>query len=363
MKTAIFLGAGASRAEGVPTQDELFSSYFDTVLNGKDNIQSDNEMKEILIDFFHKTFNIDINSSNYKYVNYPAFEEVLGILDLAEMKRDMFYGLKNYNNFSQGLKDLVADYNKNKIIQLYLILLITRVLNNSIPRTKGLHKKLIRKILDYNLSYRAAFITTNYDTIIDNAILSEMPNSTPNYGIDFTNYDLKNGWPKPDEDSIELYKMHGSLNWLHCPNCNNIALTKREKEYIHLITDFSKALCPICNSVMFPIIVPPTYFKDLSSIFISTVWNKVENLLRDVSHIIFCGYSFCDADIHVKYLVKRLQIYRNYKLRITVFNNYEGKSKQSLLKEENRYKRFLGSEVDFTSFTFDDFVDRIENYL
>lgn len=363
MKTAIFLGAGASRAEGVPTQDELFSSYFSTVFERKNNLDSDADMMKLLLDFFSKTFNINITTENYNKIKYPTFEEVLGILELADNRKDVFYGLRSYNSPSANVVDIVINHSKNKIVHLYLILLITRVLNQKIPCSKGLHKKLLKSLLDKNLLKDTIFLTTNYDTLIDNAIISLEIKNALNYGIDSTNYDQKNGWSKPDDDSIYLYKMHGSLNWLHCPNCNNLTLTKREKNFIHLITDFSKALCPICNSVMFPIIVPPTYFKDLSNVFISSIWNKTENKLKSIDHIIFCGYSFCDADIHVKYLVKRLQIFKENDLKITVFNNYKGKSVTSLKNEEHRYKRFLGENVNFTNQSFEYFIDNVENYL
>lgn len=363
MKSAIFLGAGASRAEGVPTQDELFSSYFNTVFESKNNLNSDTDMMKLLLNFFNKMFNIRINMNNYNKIKYPTFEEVLGILELADMRREVFYGLQSYNNPSANVEDIVINLSKNKTVHLYLILLITRVLNQSIPNSRGLHRKLVQSLLENDLLEDTLFLTTNYDTLIDNAIISISCNNSLNYGIDSANYDSNYGWTKPDVNSINLYKMHGSLNWLHCPNCNKLTLTKREKNYIHLITDFSKALCPICNSVMFPIIVPPTYFKDLSNVFISSIWNIVENKLKDIDHIIFCGYSFCDADIHVKYLVKKLQIFKNNKLKITVFNNYDGKSPSSLQKEELRYKRFLGDDVNFTNQSFEYLIDNLKCYL
>ena len=74
--------------------------------------------------------------------------------------------------------------------------------------------------------------------------------------------------------------------------------------------------------------------------------------------LIFCGYSFSDADIHIKYMIKRVQTSRKKSpLKFMVFNSYEGKREESKKKEEDRYKRFLGEEVIFTDNSFEEFVN------
>ena len=84
MKITIFLGAGASAAENLPIQNELFSEYF------KDLKPSDydKEMNKELHRFFKQMFNIDLKKDKIEEVNFPTFEEVLGILDLAEHRRE-----------------------------------------------------------------------------------------------------------------------------------------------------------------------------------------------------------------------------------------------------------------------------------
>jgi hypothetical protein len=47
--------------------------------------------------------------------------------------------------------------------------------------------------------------------------------------------------------------------------------------------------------------------------------------LRKVNQVVFCGYSFPDADIHIKYLLKRAQTNRDRPLHFTVVNNFKGK--------------------------------------
>jgi len=94
----------------------------------------------------------------------------------------------------------------------------------------------------------------------------------------------------------------------------------------------------------------------MHNVFIQQIWNKAEQELRNVKHIIFCGYSFPDADIHIKYLLKRIQTNRTTPLRFTVINNHPGKLPIDKFQEKLRYQRFLGRNVNYTALSFEDFV-------
>jgi NAD-dependent SIR2 family protein deacetylase len=163
----------------------------------------------------------------------------------------------------------------------------------------------------------------------------------------------------------KLFKLHGSLNWLYCPTCASITLTPGEKGVIRLIEDFANSACPRCESVYLPIIVPPTYFKDMESVFLNTVWNKCDRAIADADHIIFCGYSFPDADMHIKYLIKRQQVNRrphSPPLRVTVLNNHPGKTDPDKENEKVRFSRFLG-RINYTDNGFQQFAANPEIYF
>lgn len=202
-----------------------------------------------------------------------------------------------------------------------------------------------------------AFISTNYDILIDNA-LSEQAGSI-DYGVDFR------GFPRGGLfRSTILLKPHGSLNWLFCPTCNDLKITPNEKGVVNwLMIDFRRAACDECGSVYMPLVVPPTFYKDLKNVFLGQIWNKADNLLRQANHIIFCGYSFPDADMHIKYLLKRSQVNRGgpNQLRFTVINSK--KKKELMRDEEHRFKRFLGNNVEYTHRSFEDFVSNPEFFL
>jgi hypothetical protein len=104
-------------------------------------------------------------------------------------------------------------------------------------------------------------------------------------------------------------------------------------------------------------IVPPTFYKDLSNPFLSSIWNRTDVALRKVNHIVFCGYSLPDADIHIKYLLKRAQTNRNAPLKVTVINSHPGKKNAEIAQEKDRYTRFLGSTVNYTNKSCQEFAN------
>ena len=354
MKISIFLGAGASAAEHLPIQNELFSEYF------KDLKPSDysKEMNKELHKFFKQMFNIDLKRDKIDEINFPTFEEVLGLLDLAEQRREFF------KNFALRIANKESD--SIRFIRQYLILLMAYSVNKK--NTNKYHKMLVDNLLKENILLDTTFISVNYDINIDNTIASLYDKGKfkvmLDYGIYFTNFDEADNWNEPIEPMVKLYKIHGSLNWMYCPICNSLTLTPYEGGVMRILEDEKEAKCLSCGENTIPIIVPPTYFKNISNVFLNVVWNKSEKTLRDSDILIFCGYSFPEADMHIKYMLKRVQTSRKkIPLKIMVFNNHIGKQIESLKKEESRYKRFLGEDVIFTDKSFQDFASDPMKYI
>lgn len=90
--------------------------------------------------------------------------------------------------------------------------------------------------------------------------------------------------------------------------------------------------------------------------------------LKDIEHIVFCGYSFPDADIHLKYVLKRREVLdvpaNRRKLLISVFNSHPGKSSAQKKDEEERYKRFFVAPViSHQDAGFDEFSSNPDAYI
>ena len=110
------------------------------------------------------------------------------------------------------------------------------------------------------------------------------------------------------------------------------------------------------QTMMQPVIVPPTFYKDLSKAFLQAVWNRAEQVLREAQLVVFCGYSFPAADMHVKYLLKRAQLNRRSPVTYIVANNHASKAPEEKAAERSRYERFFGREVLYSELSFQEFA-------
>src|SRR4051794_13080250 len=125
MKTVIFLGAGASAADGAPIQSGLFRDYFSSFsfLNSTDEM--DNELRT----FFFDMFRIDVDGKDLPSVKFPTFEEAIGILDLAELRRE---SLKGYD-----LATRISNSNRLRAVKIHLITAMSQIIAEKLS-TSGL---------------------------------------------------------------------------------------------------------------------------------------------------------------------------------------------------------------------------------
>jgi hypothetical protein len=347
IEDVIFLGAGASASEGAPLQGDLFRDYF--LLSKQEPQEVHQVMNQILNSLFRTFFGIEIDNSNLHRVAFPTFEECLGILELALNRQESF------RNFSQTPeKPDIQRLREN------LIFLIAIILNNKLRVDARHHKNLVKRLFDENRLKKTAFISSNYDILIDNALLDLYEREIDlDYGVDFTNFSREKDWSRPRSNrAVKLFKIHGSLNWLYCPTCISLTLTPKEKSVARLV--FEPKPCPTCGTNTIPIVIPPTFFKVMSNFFLQQIWNKAEMNLKRTKRIFFCGYSFPDADIHIKYLLKRAELNLSTPFEIFIINNHRGKTEQQKQEEKRRFERFFKDKhkIHYTDLSFQDFCQR-----
>lgn len=340
IEEVIFLGAGASASDGAPIQNELFKSYF----SNHNNDELSNSLKEFFRDFF------GINPDKNGNETFPTFEEVLGILELSISRNESF---RKY--------PIVPGNPKVQEVREQLIFLIAKILRQKLLYGRVNHDKLINRLINERMIKKTAFISLNYDILIDNAITEKHDEVDLDYGISFTNFLKRDDWHKPRKNrKTLLLKLHGSLNWLYCPTCISLTITPKEKSVSTSTIAERPIACERCNTNMIPIIIPPTFFKVMSNYFLQKIWRRAEMTLSRTKRIIFCGYSFPDADIHIKYLLKRVEVNKGNTPEIFIVNNHAGKKNDIKQEEELRYKRFFAdsSRVHYLNLSFEEFCEK-----
>lgn len=342
----IILGAGASKSEGAPLQKELFGAYYTARREGRLETP-DYKVPPDLIRFFKAAFGMDLGASFPDKPEQPTLEEVLGIIELALQRSESFKGF-----------GIMPARPKLQQIREQLILLIGAIL--AVPRGRsGSHREMLRKFESAGWLMKSALISLNYDIHMDNALIGARDEFDVDldYGTDFANFDRDDDWKRPRaQRAIPLFKLHGSLNWLYCPRCTQLTLTPKIKG---VLSHRHKGRCG-CDEELAPIIVPPSFFKEMSNFHLQTVWRKAQQALASAKVIVFCGYSLPDADIHIKYMLKRAELNRTgAAARIFVVNDHENKTNEDRWSEIARFRRLVRDpdKVLFKKLSFQDFCE------
>jgi len=349
--TIIFLGAGASQADGAPLQNDLFREYFKYNKSLPEINRMRSEWDSELNMFFKMFYGIDIEqTSDFDNVCFPTFEEVLGVLEIAISQEESF---KNWDTSS-----LANNYKNPRLPHIHslLILLIAEIIAHKLEGDSHYHPLLVNNLKKRDLLEKTSFISLNYDILIDNTLMEVQDAFDLDYTVDFVNPEE---FYKPREKRVKLFKLHGSLNWLYCPTCRSLRITPKEKGVCKLKYKIDDCVCDECNTLAIPIIIPPTYFKALSNLYLRQIWNNAEIELMKCNKIVFCGYSFPDADIHIRYLLKRIEVNMENTPEIFIVNNHSKNNDQRINIERERYMRFFKDKqrVNFTELTFQQYAE------
>ncbi len=317
-KTLFIFGAGASKADKAPLQNELFSEIFKLLEGVKyyQNIQLNQAFIQELKDFLYKLY--PINEEPKNNIIYPTFEEVMGLIHFAIIRDESFMGF-SYKNLRGYLDSLIT--------------LIAIILDKKLKKAPGINKKFIMHLyesfkrkqnsIDYNevingFINQNLFLNVNYDILLDSALYKLVEKFGK--GVDYCE-EIHN--PYPQTKKIRLFKPHGSLNWLLCKSCGKIIFGGERKiamSYYKPISTNSNPnnQCDFCKTILSPLIVPPSFFKELHNKIIRNVLINLENHLKEVENLVFIGYSFPEADLHLKYIFKKAQLLGGFKKIILI---------------------------------------------
>ncbi|TBL99722.1 hypothetical protein EYY93_14175 [Hafnia paralvei] len=303
-------GAGASIAEGGPLQRDILKLIYES----NDEQINKSEAVVQVRNFINENFDISDDV-------YPTLESIFGYLDYFISKRE---GL--------GYK-----YTTSRITEIkeYLIRIIHYII--SIPRgsREGTYRKFWNLVSKKNRNI--SVVTMNYDTFIDESFDFLYPDKAYiDYCIELMNYhhydeiSAFDWWDNPrepisvweggDPKPIKIIKIHGSINWKYCNCCNQVLLTAWDtkidlvsmkfKGYIHASCENPDdiefdLICPLDGNRFDTFIVPPSHIKELSHPVLSKLLDEVAIEIRKTRKIVFIGYSFPEADVHIKALFRK----------------------------------------------------------
>lgn len=314
---AYLFGAGASISTGIPLTKQFLPRLIQDPID--DRLLG---LKSFIQEFFSESLTLG---------TYPKFEQVLSLLDIA-INEDHYISNKYHHKYLRQLRSDL-DYLTWKMLE-----------QSSTDDNFNIFNQFIDKTPASSL-----FLSLNYDTLIDHSIVRKYHNI--NYGIQFSkvhsSIDLNRNNLSPT-----LLKLHGSINWLFCPNCQTFYCYLGNHE-IRKIFNQSPEVCHYDQAYLKGILISPTWRKNYNLAPISLMWIKAGKLLRDVKKITFVGYSLSDIDMKVIYLLKR-----------SLFNNrhnpcIEVVDPDPTEKVFDRYRRIFGKITPIRQ-TFEEYVNDLK---
>jgi NAD-dependent SIR2 family protein deacetylase len=179
----------------------------------------------------------------------------------------------------------------------------------------------------------SAFISTNWDTVIEEKLEEVQDVSSFEYGCGAVAATLHPEGLKRrpcDENSARVVKLHGSVNWLYCDSCrgtfsfpakesNKVAgQLLRERDWAIITgqrtTWTAPYLCIRCGAdALGTRLATFSFEKALDFPMFQKSWFAAECLLRRARTWVFIGYSLPAADFEFKFLLKRIQLSRKQK--------------------------------------------------
>lgn len=191
----------------------------------------------------------------------------------------------------------------------------------SFVRPRNPFAEFVRRIAEGDV-----LLTTNYDILLDQALWDA------GEWIDY-----RVGGEQLRADARLLLKLHGSFNWLYCPNCDQVAVFENEHVLRLPLDSDRQAPCPRDGAPMRTVLVPPTLVHSLHSRQLRNIWAEAHAALRSAHRVVIAGYSMPDADVEIQYLIQHaLSLNTRVSDGGVVVVNASGESLE-------RYQRFLGS--------------------
>jgi len=302
-------GAGASAHLGGPLTEDFLSKGFNLLCRaGSRDITTESFFKIArLLDTLYgsNVFDeigqaVDSGSGGIPPAKIPQVtaEELLSFLEIA------LGGQETWLPFAE-LREAFYDFIFETLESL------TRGLGQAENQTAGAiphcRRNCYGQLVDNLLAVteKNCFITFNYDLLLDEALSCNQHHLLGDYNLDFTTvHDFpiyrRISSQNRDERDVDILKLHGSLNWAHCPVCREIHLT-HHRTYK---STFQKK-CAHCKGALTPLLIPPAYRKHLERYGLGRLWDKAGEILSGADNITIIGYSFPDGDAEVKWLLKR----------------------------------------------------------
>ena len=238
-----------------------------------------------------------------------------------------------------------------------LMFLIINLINKKVTQA-SIHKEIYRDFMQ-NLSQNyenVSVISLNWDTLLEKFIKEIEPDVMIDYCFYTYGYNDEHHIPHINlkslgKQNLKIVKLHGSINWLICPNCQRLTVDDYEIRSIGI----ENVACEHCKNYsnldiyLENFIITPTILKKFDNLHLKYIWNNAFIELQEAEEVTFIGYSLPKADYEFLYLLKKVLMNKRIKviLASTDEKNSDGKD-SDIVKRYNAF--FENIEFCFMGF-------------
>lgn len=376
-KVVYVLGAGFSRPAGAPSQSGILEEIFRLADDGS----SVTNARKLLCDFLEN--DLRIRSENRARVAledvYTPIDRCIAdgtslksrtALELVELRGRLEYlisraistAISRYLDEHAGTSDYIDRFAAYIVEQASRRAKLSANTEDSGPSTQ---------------CDPVAIISLNWDILLDNALHSALQDDCPLTGdydpfgvVDYCCY-----VSSLDADdvrvraglfslgcrgyNVKLLKLHGSMNWLQCPNCQRLYVKFGSKQDI--LEGVGRTPCRHCrrcgnDNRLRGSLVMPTFLKDLSNFQLKLVWQNAGVEIMEAERLVFIGYSLPYADFEFRQLLSRM-VRRDAQVDVVLYKGASEEGRRGYDGEVERYRQFFGArDIRFHDSGVEDYV-------
>ncbi len=297
---AVFLGAGASKAFGYPLTSDLLPQLLDhlekgTLTDWKYSARDQELLRRGIFELFPGIENCQSDDE------LPLITDVLTLIDHSMVAGTSLLGNwrgQDVTKFRSLVEAVIAD-------------MVDPSRAKSTPELKRLADWLVKT----SRSCRLGLITTNYDIELELELFKrygpDYVASTIDFGMSWREpaEEVSIIYPRPSSPAMSLYKLHGSLNWLHCPLCEYIYINVNGS-IVHWAWVSKESPYNSCHCHHWPlqsVLVTPSYVRNTRDVNLMGIWRNSLDLLASADHWLLAGYSLPPEDIAIRALLIKAQ--------------------------------------------------------
>jgi len=259
---------------------------------------------------------------------------------------------------------------------LNLIRLVLIELASKVQDEDGEYKKFAKQLRETD-----TIITFNWDLLLDDILNRKdmlknknfskeyRPQQYRNFLRDLSAFSESTTWrnifAKPPYEKWEseegLYlKLHGSVDWVYCPNeyCRGFG------KVFPVLEPTKKYYCSNCHEEMVTLLIPPVLNKQYRKYpLIRRLWNTAAQEMHSVAELIIWGYSLPATDFYNEWLLREARKSKNIKKLILINPNNIRKGKQGNYISRTFVIRFYNLFRDIIPKELIELYEYFEDYL